>query len=115
MQNKNKIRLKIDQIRPLTSCHFKNKHFWKQATWPSLRCLFGPYMGHFGPSAGSLGLLFLSTHCHLTSCKKSEKSSEWIFRYMDFFVWSVNYWSVFCTYFEDKYLRNQKFLDNGFL
>ena len=29
--------------------------------------------------------------------------------YMDFFCWSVNYWSVFCTYFRDKYLRNLKF------
>ena len=53
----------------------------------------------------------LSTLCHLTSCKKSEKPTEWIFRYMDFFEWSVNYWSVFCTYFGDKYLRNQKFSD----
>ena len=92
MQNKSKIKPKQTKI----------DLFWKQATWP--RIFFQ-----------ILDLSLLSTQCHLTSCKKSEKSNEWIFRYIDFSSWSVNYWSVFCTYFEEKYLRNQKFPDNGFL
>ena len=28
---------------------------------------------------------------------------------MDLFGWSVNYWSVFCTFFGDRYLHNQNF------
>ena len=55
-------------------------------------------------------VLDLSIPCHLTSCKKSVESNEWWFvRYKDFFIWSVDYWSLFCTFFKDYYLRNQKF------
>ena len=28
---------------------------------------------------------------------------------MDLLGWSVNYWSVFCTFFGDRYLHNQNF------
>ena len=45
-----------------------------------------------------LGLSLLCTLCHLTSCKKSETPTEWIFRYIDFFEWSVNYWLVSVLY-----------------
>ena len=45
-----------------------------------------------------LGLSLLCTLCHLTSCKKSETPTEWIFRYMDFFEWSVNCWLVSVLY-----------------
>ena len=33
---------------------------------------------------------------------------------MTFFGWSVNYWSVFCTFFGNKYIQNLKFSDVGF-
>ena len=52
-------------------------------------------------SSKILHLSLLSIPCHLTPCKKSVESNEWFVRYIDFFVWSVNYWPIFFTFFKD--------------
>ena len=120
MQNKNKIKPKIDQNWPLTSCIPKISIFGNKPSGRVWGAFSAPKWATSASSKGAefffkfLGLSLLSTRCHWTSCKKSEKSNVWIFRYMGFFGWSLNYWSVFCTYFEDKDLGNQKFSGNGF-